>query len=261
LVGSTKQSVIVRLLLYYPDSELYVKTPHGDLTYCCNRAAKIVLSCHEVLSSIDVRLDPSTRIAILLKLMCNQVSSSPTQLTQAIIVTARQSFLSRIDRRYQAVKHDVVDDRLLELSIEAGSAAANSAKLLSQLWSQGTIGRSPYNVAHSVSWSFFDCHFTYNAGTSILLSNALNDPPLASPDAVETLKSILDIIAAGGNESATSCRAILDWLTPLVSELVRARTISQLDPPLGIPAVNEFGDREWDWTQWFPVMSDPVLYS
>lgn len=112
-------------------------------------------------------------------------------------------------------------------------------------------------------WTFFDCHFAYNAGIALLLGGILEDPPMTDREnLLEIVKSILEVLASGGNESASSCRSILDWLTPLLRRLGSPRqqisTESASFPPnpwslpvrytdLDLPA--GANDHEWMWDQ------------
>lgn len=65
-----------------------------------------------------------------------------------------------------------------------------------------------------VPWCFFDCHFAYNAGMVLIVATLLDSTASAEIDRdIQLVFSLLDFMSSKGNESAASCKSILEALS------------------------------------------------
>lgn len=116
-------------------------------------------------------------------------------------------------------------------------------------------------------WPFYDCHFAYNSGVALLLSGVLDQEHLDNEREalIDNVKAILIVLSSGGNESAASCRSILDWLSPIAKVLgaddqtdSESHEVALPPDPWTLPLTStDFSstpsEHDWNWQQLFTI--------
>lgn len=176
------------------------------------------------------------RAEVLLKLACNQTLN----------VICRHAMLHALRMRWRqgnAYAFDLLAEspitinasgelerNLARLCTDTVATALDSAHLMQVLYATGMC----------LPWCFFDSHCAYNAGVVLLLSKLVDPRPV--DDEVATTKSVLATLASCGNESAQSCKSILDTLTLAIEQV--PTVIPPMDDALVMPDAPQ-STNEW----------------